>query len=155
MLGCIGLPLMAGASGLIVVFVVRAMMETQSCGSRWRGFGLGGVLLGLGFVAASSWISTDLFDYSIKKKAEARVGLSEWRGADTDTVLAVFDEEHPRSHLRALWIGGAVSFAGGLLALGDRSKGWLLAAFLAALAAGPLVLHACILLHRDGNRSGN
>lgn len=154
-IGCFGALFELAALAFIVAFVIGVVNDTESARGRFRGLGLLCLLAAIVGVLLAAWEPVKLFGYEVKVRAERAHHLSGPESATGNMRLDVWWEDHPRIGLAAWWIGAATLFAGGLRLLGVKAKGWLAAAFVAAGVTGPILLHVCTALVKDGWRSGN
>jgi hypothetical protein len=154
-IGCFGVLFDLASLGFLLAFLVGIVKETATARGRFRALGLLCLLCGIGAVLTSACAPVSLFGYEVKTRATNQYHLSVPDSPTGKMKIEVWWQDHSRIGLATWWIGGAVSFAGGLMLLGGRAKGWLLTAFAAAGLTGPILLTICSACVKDGWSSGN
>jgi hypothetical protein len=152
-IGCIGIVLNLGAVFLAGGFVMLALRETQGAGSRYRALGFLFLLGGVVLAGCSAWEAVSIF--GLKYEAMRRFHMNGPESPGAPMILSLWWEKFSWVRSGTQWAGSALLLAGGLRLLGEKSRGWLAAAFLCAGATGPILVATTAHLVKQGWQSGN
>jgi hypothetical protein len=152
-IGCVGGVLNLGAVFLAGGFVTLAMRDTQGANSRYRVLGLLFLLGGMVLAGWCAWEAVSIF--GLKYQARTRFHVDGPESPSVSMILTLWREGFSWVRSGSQWAGAAVLFAAGLRLLGEKSRGWLAAAFLCAGATGPILVATCVHLVKQGWQSGN